>query len=67
MDDIRCHLPENPVRFLDQVRLSMCQAGLAYRTEQTYMHWISRYIYFYSKQHPKDLGIEHIEAFLTHL
>jgi hypothetical protein len=29
--------------------------------------WIKRYIYFHHKQHPEEMGEEHISAFLTHL
>lgn len=31
------------------------------------MDWIKRYIYFHGKTHPKDLGAQDVEAFLTHL
>jgi AcrR family transcriptional regulator len=30
------------------------------------VQWIRRYILFHNKQHPKDMGIPEIEAFLTH-
>jgi hypothetical protein len=36
-------------------------------TEKTYVDWIRRYIYFHGKRHPKDLGAEEVEAFLTDL
>ena len=39
MDDIRHSIPPKPVRFLDQLRLHIRESGLAYRTEQTYIHW----------------------------
>ncbi|NMF86012.1 phage integrase N-terminal SAM-like domain-containing protein [Nodosilinea sp. P-1105] len=39
----------------------------AYRTEETYVHWIRRYISFPNKCHPKDIGRPEIEAFLTNL
>ncbi|BBB30896.1 integron integrase [Neptunomonas japonica] len=67
MDDIQHRIPSKPTRFLDQLRLHIRKNGLAYRTEQTYIHWIKRYIFFHEKKHPKDLGIPDIEAFLTHL
>jgi site-specific recombinase XerD len=39
----------------------------AYRTEQTYSHWILRYIhYFGGKTHPNRLGTEELERFLSH-
>ncbi len=37
------------------------------RTEQAYVGWIKRFIVFHDKQHPRDMGTEQIEAFLTHL
>lgn len=67
MDDIRSRIPENPVRLLDKLRLHIRQSGLAYRTEQTYIHWVKRFIYFHGKKHPKDMGCAEIERFLTHL
>jgi len=45
----------------------MRQNGLAYRTEQTYIHWVKRFIYFHNKQHPKTMGSKHIESFLADL
>jgi integron integrase len=36
-------------------------------TEQAYVTWIKRYIFFHDKRHPKDMGAADIEAFLTHL
>lgn len=38
----------------------------AYRTEETYVQWIYRYIIFHNKRHPKEMGKAEIEAFLTH-
>jgi hypothetical protein len=26
------------------------------RTEDTYLHWVKRYIYFHNKRHPKDMS-----------
>ncbi len=37
------------------------------RTEESYVHWIRRFIVFHGKQHPRDLGAEEITAFLNHL
>jgi len=37
------------------------------RTEQTYKDWIKRYILFHNKRHPKDMGAQEIQAFITHL
>ncbi len=39
----------------------------SYRTEQSYVQWIRRYILFHNKRHPNEMGVPEIEAFLTHL
>ncbi|MGH1371237.1 MAG: integron integrase [Cellvibrionaceae bacterium] len=67
MDDIRHKIPEQPVRFMHKLRQHMRENGLAYRTEQTYSHWIKRFIVFHGKKHPKHMGEAEIEAFLTDL
>ena len=37
------------------------------RTEEAYVHWIKRYIYFTGKRHPRELGAAEVGAFLSHL
>jgi len=39
----------------------------AYRTEQAYLHWIRRYVAFNDRRHPRELGAEEVERFLTDL
>ena len=39
----------------------------AYRTEQAYVDWITRYILYHGKRHPQDMGSAEVQAFLTHL
>jgi hypothetical protein len=56
-----------PKKLLDQVRDLLRLKHYAYRTEETYVQWIRRYILFHNKRHPKDMGIPEIEEFLTHL
>jgi site-specific recombinase XerD len=56
-----------PKKLLDQVRDAIRVKHYSYRTEQTYVQWIRHYIFFHNKQHPKDMGVPEIEAFLTHL
>lgn len=54
-------------KLLDQVRDKLRVKHYAIRTEQSYVDWIKRYIYFHGKTHPKDLAAQDVEAFLTHL
>jgi integron integrase len=52
---------------LDQVRAVARMRRLSYRTETTYIHWIRRFILFHDKRHPRELGPEHVRAFLSNL
>ncbi len=54
-------------RLLDQMRNVIRCKHYSIRTEQSYVDWVRRFIYFHNKQHPKDLGETHISEFLTHL
>ena len=36
-------------------------------TENTYYYWCKNYIIYHKKKHPKDMGKEHIEMYLTFL
>jgi integron integrase len=56
-----------PLKLLDQVRQAIRIKHYSYRTEQTYVDWIRRFILFHNKKHPKDMGIAEVEAFLGHL
>ncbi|MCX2778972.1 integron integrase [Microbulbifer thermotolerans] len=67
MDDVRPRISAQPVRFLDRLRLHIRQNGLAFTTEQTYVHWVRRFICFHQKRHPQELGSAEVEHFLTHL
>ncbi|MCG3171459.1 MAG: Tyrosine recombinase XerD [Pseudomonadales bacterium] len=54
-------------RLQDQVRERMRTRHLSYRTEQTYLDWILRFIRFHGLRHPNDMGAAEVETFLTHL
>lgn len=54
-------------KLLDQVREVLKVKHYSYRTEQSYVAWIRRFILFHDKQHPKDMTAEHVQRFLTHL
>ena len=67
MNDIPIPIPNNPVKLLDQVRALIRTLNLAYKTEQTYLLWIKRFILFHNKRHPKEMGAVEIKAFLDYL
>ncbi|TPW14840.1 MAG: integron integrase [Halothiobacillaceae bacterium] len=56
-----------PPKLLDQVRDKLRVKHYSIRTEQAYVDWIKRFIFFHGKCHPKNLDASDIEAFLTHL
>ncbi len=59
-------LPTSP-KLLDQVRNAIRRKHYSLRTEDTYVHWIRRFIYFHGKRHPRDLGEAEVTAFLNDL
>ncbi len=56
-----------PKKLLDQVREAIRIKHYSYRTEESYVYWIRRFILFHGKRHPKEMGKAEIEAFLSHL
>ncbi len=60
--------PNPDLKLMEQVREVSRYHHYSYRTEQTYCHWIKRYILFHgSKTHPKQMNRYHVEKFLSHL
>ena len=60
-------MSEKPRKLLDQVSDALRTKHYSYRTEQTYLDWIKRYILFHNKRHPKEMGENELRAFLTYL
>lgn len=56
-----------PPKLLDQVRTILRSRHYSLRTEETYLHWIKRFIVFHGKRHPREMGAPEVEAFLSHL
>ncbi len=54
-------------RLLQQVRDSIRRKHYSPRTEESYLHWIRRFVYFHGKRHPAELGEAGVTAFLNHL
>ena len=52
---------------MDQARDIMRRKHYSPKTEQNYIYWMKRYIFFHHKRHPQDMGVQEIEALLTHL
>ena len=56
-----------PPKLLDQVVAKMRVKHYSLRTEKSYVDWIKRYILHFNKVHPKEMGAENVEIFLTYL
>ena len=54
-------------KLLDQVRGKIRLKHYSIRTEQAYLDWIKRFILHFDKAHPKNMGAEEVEKFLTYL
>jgi len=54
-------------KLLDIVREKIRFKHYSMSTEKTYVYWIKHYIFYHNKRHPKEMGKQEIEAFLTHL
>ena len=54
-------------RLLEVARETIRRRHFSYRTEETYLHWIKRFILFSGKRHPRELGAVEVTAFLNHL
>lgn len=54
-------------KLLDQARDHLRAMHYSYRTEETYLDWMRRYILFHQKRHPGEMDVPEIQAFLTHL
>lgn len=68
MESNRKFKPDTKLKLMDQVSQVLRYHHYAYRTEQTYRDWIIRYVKFHgAKKHPKYMGKQEIDAFLSHL
>jgi len=54
-------------RLLDLVRDAIRRRHYSLRTEERYVDWIKRFIYFSGRRHPRELGAAEVTGFLNHL
>ena len=52
---------------LDRIRDKIRLKHYSIRTETAYVDWVRRFVNFHHRRHPRELGPEHVEAFLSHL
>lgn len=56
----------NGPRLLDRLRDAIRRLHYSRRTEEAYIHWTKRFIY-YGKRHPSELGEAAVTSFLNYL
>jgi len=56
-----------PPKLLDQVRQALRTRHYSLRTEKTYTQWIKEFVLFHGEKHPKEMGEQEVNAFLTYL
>ena len=56
-----------PPKLLEQVRIALRTRHYSLRTEDTYLSWIKRFILFHGKRYPRDMGVQEVHQFLSHL
>jgi integron integrase len=56
-----------PKKLLDQMSDAIRIKHYSYRTEESYLDWVRRFILFHKKRHPNDMGAPEIRAFLAYL
>ena len=54
-----------PPKLLDRLREALRSRHYSRRTEQTYCHWVKRFIFFHNVRHPKEMAEPEINTFLT--
>ena len=59
-------MPKNE-KLLDKLKNKIIKKGYSSATEKTYLYWNKYYILYHKKRHPKEMGKNEIEQFLTHL
>jgi integron integrase len=59
-------MPDAP-RLIPTVRDALRVRHYSRRTEEAYIGWIKRFIYFHNKRHPSSMGGDEVNAFLTSL
>jgi len=54
-------------KLLDRLRQELRSRHYSRRTEQAYVMWVKRFIFFHNVRHPAEMAEPEINAFLTHL
>jgi len=58
---------ESKPKLLDQLRDAIRTRHYSSRTEEAYVMWVKRYIFFHNRRHPASMGADEVNAFLSSL
>jgi integron integrase len=61
------HSATHKPKLLEQVREAIRTRHYSPRTEEGYVHWIKRFIFFHNKRHPAEMSEKEIAQFLSSL
>ncbi len=61
------HPTQKSPALLDRLRQAIRLRNYSYRTEQAYVYWTKKFIFFHEKRHPRDMGSHEVGEFLSHL
>ena len=50
-------------KLLDQVREAIRTRHYSPKTEESYVHWVKRFIFFHNKRHPAEMGERKLRIF----
>jgi len=67
MSGVRPFPTRSQPKLLEQVRDAIRARHYSLRTEEADVRWIKRFILFHDKRHPRDMGLQEVQQFLTHL
>ena len=56
-----------PRRLLDARRERLRYLHCSIRTEEAYVHWVRGFVRFHSLRHPRQMGADEVQAFLSWL
>ncbi|NOZ60243.1 MAG: integron integrase [Calditrichaeota bacterium] len=59
--------PKTKPKLLDQLRSTIRTKHYSYRTEQTYVYWVKRFILYHGKRHPQTMSENEISQFINYL
>lgn len=66
-DPAAAYTPGGKKKLMDCVRDAIRARHFSHRTEKAYCGWIRRYILFFDKRHPLEMGASEINTFLSYL